>query len=212
MNNVAGWVRFYVFETNGTIEVNLVGLSGNVTWRIHEFPVDLTLDPADRCSRDNLGQVYDPGTLSGDLSTRFGMINGDVVQFNTNSIAETIPLRGANSVVGRSLVVDEDGATISCATIRSKSEEVEDNEPRLQATDSITLQATFTSPIAGTVYFRQAGTEDVAIFGKLFWVDGVTQTTLNHNWRVFDELVSCNLQLNIVIHNNNNIIEYTSLT
>ena len=61
LNAVTGWVRFFESEEITTILVNLEGLDEPVTeWSIHQFPVDETLSPSDRCSLDNVGNVYDP--------------------------------------------------------------------------------------------------------------------------------------------------------
>ena len=71
-----------------------------------------------------------------------------------------------------------------CATIRSKTEAVLKEQV-------ISLQATFVSPVAGTVYFRQNSNEPTVIFGKLFWV---TESRMdNVEWSISSELVSHSL-------------------
>ena len=54
------------------------------------------------------------------------------------------------------------------------------------------LQATFISPVAGTIYMRQVERENVEIFGKLYWVDD-RPSTLQHNWHIHEEQVSRDL-------------------
>lgn len=55
------------------------------------------------------------------------------------------------------------------------------------------LQATFISPISGTIYFRQVGSDsNTAIWGKMYWVDD-TDTTMEHNWHIHMTAVSNNL-------------------
>lgn len=64
-----------------------------------------------------------------------------------------------------------------CSTIRSKA-----------AGEVTILQATFISPVAGTIYFRQSGSEPAVIHGSLFWVDG-TSTAASVEWTLYDDLV-----------------------
>ena len=53
------------------------------------------------------------------------------------------------------------------------------------------MQATFISPVAGVVYFRQSGSEPTVTHGKLFWVNGMpTEST---EWAIYDDLVSHNI-------------------
>ena len=65
-----------------------------------------------------------------------------------------------------------------CSTIRSKA-----------GGDVNILQATFISPVAGTIYFRQNGNEPTVIHGNLFWVDG-TATAASVEWAIYNDLVS----------------------
>ena len=51
------------------------------------------------------------------------------------------------------------------------------------------LQATFTYPMAGVIYFKQVGAEDVSIWGKLYWVNNA-QRTVNHMWSITQTAVS----------------------
>ena len=70
-----------------------------------------------------------------------------------------------------------------CSTIRSKA-----------GGDVIILQATFISPVAGTIYFRQNGDEPTIIHGNLFRVDG-TVTATSVEWTFYDDLVSHELAI-----------------
>ena len=70
-----------------------------------------------------------------------------------------------------------------CSTIRSKA-----------GSEVTVLQATFISPVAGTIYFRQSGNEPAVIHGSLFWVDGTT-TVPSVEWTLFDDFVSQNKDL-----------------
>lgn len=60
LNGVTGWVRFFQDNPLADVLVNLQGLTQNADWSIHQFPVDETLSPSDRCSDDYLGTVFNP--------------------------------------------------------------------------------------------------------------------------------------------------------
>ncbi len=51
-----------------------------------------------------------------------------------------------------------------------------------------TLQSRFISPLAGTIYLRQVMNRNVAIWGKLFWINDM-DTTMNHNWHIHETAV-----------------------
>ena len=51
------------------------------------------------------------------------------------------------------------------------------------------LQSTFVYPIAGVMYFRQVQGEEVQMWGKMFWVNGETNTE-DHNWHIHRYAVS----------------------
>ena len=63
------------------------------------------------------------------------------------------------------------------ATIREKLEELPVPQPLRIFT------ATFFSPVAGTVYFREVPDTEIGvqIYGKLYYTDG-TATTTEHEW------------------------------
>lgn len=70
-----------------------------------------------------------------------------------------------------------------CATIRSQDE-------RNGSPNDLTIySATFFSPVAGTIFFRQFSNNSVTIYGKLFYVTN-SPTTMNHTWHVHELGVS----------------------
>ena len=65
----------------------------------------------------------------------------------------------------------------TCTIIRA----VEDNP--------IILSATFFSPVGGTIFFRQSGTDPVSVFGKFYYTNGMARTE-DHGWHVHINAVS----------------------
>ena len=120
----------------------------------------------------------------GDLTGKFGQLeNGYFVHVDNTGLLELGGLRG---IVGRSIVVHaSNGINFVCGTIRSNIEEQ-------QNVEVITLSATFISPLAGTIYLRQAADEHVVMFGKLFWVNG-SPTTMRYNWHIHERAVSISI-------------------
>ena len=51
------------------------------------------------------------------------------------------------------------------------------------------LQSTFVYPIAGVIYFKQVEGEEVQIWGRVFWVNGMGDT-VDHNWHIHQRNVS----------------------
>lgn len=45
------------------------------------------------------------------------------------------------------------------------------------------LQASFISPMGGTIYFRQVDGEDVQMWGKIYWVID-SPPSFNHTWHI----------------------------
>ena len=170
-------------------------------WHVHRFPADLTLSPASRCLSDNVGGHYDPFNASfdatyaslcamnpldcevGDLSGKFGPLRNGVAEYTDNT--SLLDLGGRYGIVGRSVVIhSSDGPNFACASIRSQGE--------INGLEVVTLSATFISPIAGTIFFRQVYGEEATMFGKFFWVD-LTGLTEAHNWHIHEDLVSDNV-------------------
>ncbi len=57
-------------------------------------------------------------------------------------------------------------------------------------TDMVTtLQARLISPVAGTIYLRQMTGRNVAIWGKLFWIND-RNSSVDHNWHIHETAVS----------------------
>ena len=175
---VKGYMTFRPASTGVAVTASLQGLpeSSSAAWTIKRLPVDQTLQPSARCTADYLGPDLEP-------SSRYDLANGS---FNATVEELDSDLFGRNGILGRSVALfNSDGSeTVSCATIRSGAEDKSGTDQ-----DAVVLQATFTYPIAGTVYFRQFGDEPVAIFGKVFWVRDMN-TTLGHNWHVHMNVVS----------------------
>jgi len=51
------------------------------------------------------------------------------------------------------------------------------------------LQSTFVYPMAGVMYLKQVEGEDVQMWGKMFWVNGMGDT-IDHNWHIHRFAVS----------------------
>ncbi len=51
------------------------------------------------------------------------------------------------------------------------------------------LQSTFVYPIAGVMYFKQVEGEEVQMWGKMYWVNGMGDT-VDHNWYIHLRSVS----------------------
>ncbi len=45
------------------------------------------------------------------------------------------------------------------------------------------LQSTFVYPIAGVMYFKQVEGEEVQMWGRMYWVNGMGHT-VDHNWHI----------------------------
>ena len=93
-------------------------LAGN-KWHVHDFPV-----PASgSCAADATGGHYDPMQSVpeyGDLSAKHGLLTGTE---SKHFVDATLPLHGAYSVLGRSIVIHEAAAPYArwaCATIPNR--------------------------------------------------------------------------------------------
>ncbi len=51
------------------------------------------------------------------------------------------------------------------------------------------LQSTFVYPIAGVMYFKQVEGEEVQMWGRMYWVNGMNDT-MYHNWHIHENNVS----------------------
>ena len=125
-------------------------------WHVHVGPRGDGTDTAVACGAAATGGHYDPecfGSSSpagiGELKHRHGPLTPDMVD-GTTWIDSHLPLRGDNSIVGRSIVIhDATGARVACATIEVppqgrrhlagnvSSAELQDRSPRVAAETSI---------------------------------------------------------------------------
>ena len=71
-------------------------------------------------------------------------------------------------------------------------------QPQMHTLSVTLLQATFTYPLAGAIYFKQVGDEEVAVWGKLYWVSGADRTG-NQTWSITQTAVSWSLPISVVI-------------
>lgn len=168
-------------------------------WHVHNFPVDFTIDPADRCA--GAGGHYDPSNRfeaavdysvncsihtqlqceAGDLSGKYGcLVTTGGGSYMSND--DELQLQGRYGIIGRSVVIhNPDGSRLACGNIV-----IEDDTPNI-------LVATFVSPIAGSIYFRQSTAKrefGTFILASLYYVNGEPSTTRNHNWHIHVNTVS----------------------
>jgi Cu/Zn superoxide dismutase len=138
------------------MRVDLYGLNANAKqYHVHVSPINSTFPAADSCSAASVGGHFNPkgvtGTCNpaqpetceyGDLSGKFGELTGLPSVVAKEYTSATLPLSGADSIVGRSIVIHRDDATGSrwvCANIVMRAE------------------ASFSmGGVAGTIVFTQA--------------------------------------------------------
>lgn len=200
MDGVKGFVRFsqrYRFDPT-IVTVSLNNLMGRGKWyHIHEFPVPPKVTHTeDQCSAFSVGGHFNPfgikmsdspapgvGTNDqyelGDLSGKYGVLTeqnedshfGIYVDFN-------LPLFGANSVMGRAIVIHRpNGDRWICSTI---------SHPE----DSLVAEATFYFPVVGRVVFRQLIDEplsETSVYADLSYSDVTVNDTDNHAWDIHVE-------------------------
>ena len=204
---VTGWMSFTQQRSGATviIETNIRSERPVGGWHVHNFPVDFTIDPADRCY--GAGGHYDPSDRvgaaanysvecnlntplrceAGDLSGKFGCLvttsAASIVSYTSND--DELQLQGQYSIIGRSVVIhNPDGSRLACGNIV-----IDADEPNI-------FVATFVSPIAGSIYFRQSTTRPEVgtfVFASLFYVNGEPSATSNHNWHIHVNQVSLSL-------------------
>jgi len=198
---------------NGSIQIDTSFSSGNFSgWHVHEFPVDYTDDPATRCGTnfagagphydpsDRFGQATDyaadctPSTPlsceAGDFAGKFGPLeNGNFTFLDTDP---ELQLRDRFGVIGRSIVVHAPGgARIACGNILQEA-----SSPRI-------FVATFVSPVAGKIYFRELDKElgiGTFIFAQLFYTNTGAVSTQGHLWGIYNNSlvsVGCELLCNV---------------
>ncbi|KAM4595783.1 uncharacterized protein V3H82_003179 [Fundulus diaphanus] len=195
--SMAGIMGYFNFRQASPFDVtqfsvNLTNLGLKVgPYHVHHFPVPSVR--SNQCSNDNVGGHWNPfgaNTSSstypagpgsthdkyeiGDLSAKHMSLN------NSNAVDKTftdfnLPLFGKNSIVGRSVVIHQNGgARFACASIGYPGE-------------VIVGSATFQSPVVGKIRFTQLVNNplsDVSIFVDLSYGVPTTSKTENHNWHV----------------------------
>ena len=119
----------------------------NNKWHVHDFPVPLSGECADT------GGHYDPMQSVpeyGDLSAKHGLLSGTTSSY---ALDFTLPLYGAYSVLGRSIVIHENergGPRRACATIPNR---IKVSFPAVGGAPSGSMsfyQATVSSPVTIT--------------------------------------------------------------
>ncbi|XP_064382299.1 uncharacterized protein LOC135331162 isoform X2 [Halichondria panicea] len=177
------------------ITTDLDGLRGSHGWHVHTLPVDQTAYPTVQCLSTMTGPHYDPFNANndsnyntrctpnspqlcelGDLFGKFGPIPAGGMLTGVDSTG--LALEGRYSIVGRSVVIHHhlDSSNFECGTIRYMDE---------QSDMVTTLQARLISPVAGTIYLRQMTGRNVAIWGKLFWIND-RNSSVDHNWHIHE--------------------------
>ncbi|GIY38582.1 putative RNA-directed DNA polymerase from transposon X-element [Caerostris darwini] len=157
-------------DTNVTISVHLSSLSPeprSFAWGIYSFPV--FFDSNAPCSSAELGSTFH------DLAKRHGSIMipspEGIPQVFTDS---EIQLRGADTIWGRSLLLRSTAYNTdlrACANLATDG-------------DAKTVEATFSSPVAGTVIFRQSELGETTIFANIFHITEDYTPSTNHEWRI----------------------------
>lgn len=146
------------------------------TWYISEFPVDYSIVNGDeRCNKELIGNSIH------NLDNLFGPIvfvkEETHTYFEFETYHEVFALTGADGVWGRSLTLLGPNRQKACGTITV----TDDYEERV-------AEARFQSPIAGSVYFRWAGSHrsnvtDNVIFTNLVHV--TNRTSSKHRWMIY---------------------------
>ena len=159
MSDIKGEIRFTQGTNDSTrISCNLTGITSNVTWKIHKYPVVYRGNSMHTCKT---GGIFDPhGKMLnvsyasncnerkpnmcavGDLSGKHGHLNSSTQMLKDSNL----PLSGVNSIFSRSVVLYVNGSTKpwACALI--------------DYDDVITAVTTYRgakSGVTGTVRLRQ---------------------------------------------------------
>lgn len=170
---VQGNITFYQEpqDTNVTISIHLTSLvpePRSFDWGIYSFPV--FFDTKNPCASSELGTTFH------DLSKRHGSITIPSPDGMTEKFTDAdIHLRGPGTIWGRALLLRTHNAqnadVRACANIMSEG-------------DVKTVEATFTSPVAGTVIFRQGELGETTIFSNVFHTTEDYSPSSNHEWRI----------------------------
>lgn len=203
MRGIKGYLHFRQASPFDVTEfrLNLTNLQRRVgPYHVHNFPVPSVRSPLSSiCSNDNLGGHWNPFGLNtsspaypkvpsstydmyevGDLSGKHMFLTGrnevDAL-FNDSSL----PLFGANSIVGRSIVIHQgNGARFVCASIGYPG-------------DVSVATARFRSPVVGEIWFTQLKNNplsDVSVFMDLSYGNPTMHPTKHHSWHVHTHPIS----------------------
>lgn len=203
ISNISGFLELHQeSEFDETrIKVNLRGLN-KLASGYHVHKVSVPMDKEFPCSGDILYGHYNPfeidsliGPLpsigsvdeyeTGDLSGKFGLLNnlGSLI----NEYADfSLPLKGINSVIGRSVVIhkEENNFRWACSTIKPKVQ---------KGQREVLAIASFDDPrnlVQGYVRFRQieywdGSLSDTWIETYLSYRDNNKKTTYGHKWSIY---------------------------
>ncbi|UXI20114.1 hypothetical protein NH340_JMT06057 [Sarcoptes scabiei] len=201
--NISGFIEMTqesVYDET-KIEINIRGLN-RLASGYHVHKVSVPMDKEFPCSGDVLYGHYNPfdidsliGPLpsigsvdeyeTGDLSGKFGLLN-NLDRLSRKFYDFSLPLKGTNSIIGRSIVIhkEENNFRWACATIKPK---VNRNEREILAI------ASFDDPrhlIQGYVRFRQieywdGSLSDTWIETYLTHQGNNKKTTYGHKWSVY---------------------------
>ena len=205
MGGIKGNVIFYQSQQGSptSISLNLTGIENEtLTWDIRQLPMIYDGNAAMSCSPSVVGDVFDPAMAmksadynsscsqssssrfqvcaTGDLTGMLGAINASNAQKNFTDQNLTVPIRGANSIMGRTLVLYKDGTPRACSLISPDKV-------------MLTAVAVFTMPVAGFVYLRQADeSADTTIFVNLFHSNDA-QSGRQVTWQINQASASCGM-------------------
>ncbi|XP_042912063.1 uncharacterized protein [Parasteatoda tepidariorum] len=169
---IRGNITFYQKpdDTNVTISVHLTSFSSeprSFAWGIYSFPV--FFDSKTPCASAELGSTFH------DLAKRHGSIMIPAADGMPQVFTDSdLKLRGLNTIWGRSLLLRSTAYNTdlrACANLATDG-------------DAKTVEATFSSPVAGTVIFRQSELGETTIFANIFHTTEDYTPSTNHEWRI----------------------------
>ncbi|CAH1783697.1 unnamed protein product [Owenia fusiformis] len=158
MVGISGNIDFTEDGSDITIATSLQGVTEDMQWEIHEYPVDW--DKAEHCSDSVLGSRFQD--TDGNLTDQYGVITA--ANQNSISVSNTVLKLSTTdaSIAGRSVLVYTPSMR-ACATINNIN-------------GYYTAMATFPASIGGRVVFRQANqtNAEMSILSELFFIDGTS--------------------------------------
>ena len=175
------------------IMVNLIGVNETLAWSIQQLPMIYDGNAVMSCSAGEVGALFDPkmamksadynsscspsnasrfqACAVGDLQGMLGNLDSSKAQGNFTEQNLMIPIRGSNSIMGRTLVLYSGSTPRACALINPV-------QPIL------TARAVFKAPVAGYVYLRQGDdSTDTTVFVNLFYVNDA-QSQEQFSWQI----------------------------